>query len=685
MANRFWTGGTGSWDASTTTNWSATSGGAGGASVPTSADNVTLDTASNATSYTVTLTATANCANLTISAPASGNVTVAGTSIQLNVYGNFTLYSGMTWGAISVYFVATGAATVTTAGKTISVQEWNGVGGSWTNQDAFVSDSGPALRAGTLNTNGFAFTCVGFNSANTTSARTLTLGSSLFTCNSWTVASTNLTFNPNTSTIVVNGTIAFTSAGLTYNRVDFTGTGLATTISGANTFATLNRTNTSGYVGLLLGANQTVTGTFTCTGNNASTQRIYIASDTVGTPRTITAAVVSLTNVDFEDITGAGAATWSGTLVGDCGGNTGITFASPLTCYWVHDGTASHPITDTRWMTASGGAVATRFPLPHDTALFDASSFGATGKTVTIGTSALRLPSLNWSAATNAPTFTTEAITNIYGSIIFNSAVLRPGTNQLNLKGRGTHSITSGGVTWLNSNVTLTGAGTYTLTDAFTGANVGVTLASTLNTGGFAVTSRYMNMGGGSYSVLNMGATVWTVAGPGVLWSNAGGILNAGTSTFIFNDASSTTKTCFGGGSTFNNIWLTGAGTGTFDFIGNNTFNDFKVDTPPHTVRFTAGSITTIATLTVSGTVGNLMTLSGVTAANWSIVKTGGVVERAYLSVTNSQASPPGWFAATSTNGGSNTGWVFASKTMSVGARSNNINIISEGSFAGTM
>lgn len=60
MASRFWVGGTGTWDASTTTHWSATTGGAGGQSVPGSSDTVTLDGASGggtitaATDFTVT-------------------------------------------------------------------------------------------------------------------------------------------------------------------------------------------------------------------------------------------------------------------------------------------------------------------------------------------------------------------------------------------------------------------------------------------------------------------------------------------------------------------------------------------------------------------------------------------------------------------------------------------------------
>ena len=43
MANRYWVGGTGTWDASDTTHWSASSGGAGGASVPGSSDAALLD------------------------------------------------------------------------------------------------------------------------------------------------------------------------------------------------------------------------------------------------------------------------------------------------------------------------------------------------------------------------------------------------------------------------------------------------------------------------------------------------------------------------------------------------------------------------------------------------------------------------------------------------------------------
>lgn len=66
MAARFWVGGTGTWDNLSTTHWSATTGGAAGASAPTSADDVTFDAASGG--GTVTVNANLSLNNLTTGA-----------------------------------------------------------------------------------------------------------------------------------------------------------------------------------------------------------------------------------------------------------------------------------------------------------------------------------------------------------------------------------------------------------------------------------------------------------------------------------------------------------------------------------------------------------------------------------------------------------------------------------------
>lgn len=65
MANRYWVGGTGTWDGSNTANWSATSGGASGASVPTIADAAFFNASSGG--GTVTLGANVDCLTVNFS------------------------------------------------------------------------------------------------------------------------------------------------------------------------------------------------------------------------------------------------------------------------------------------------------------------------------------------------------------------------------------------------------------------------------------------------------------------------------------------------------------------------------------------------------------------------------------------------------------------------------------------
>jgi hypothetical protein len=89
MANRFWVGGDGTWDGSTTTHWSTTSGGSGGAAVPTSADAVIINGSSGSFSAGITIAAsyTAQCASIDWSASGLASINNGG-SAGLQVYGN---------------------------------------------------------------------------------------------------------------------------------------------------------------------------------------------------------------------------------------------------------------------------------------------------------------------------------------------------------------------------------------------------------------------------------------------------------------------------------------------------------------------------------------------------------------------------------------------------------------------
>lgn len=91
MANRYWVGGTGNWGS--TSKWSTSSGGSGGASVPTSSDDVIFDSNSGV-GFTVTIPGTnAECKSLSAGLP----FTITGTGGTLNVFGNITNLENITF------------------------------------------------------------------------------------------------------------------------------------------------------------------------------------------------------------------------------------------------------------------------------------------------------------------------------------------------------------------------------------------------------------------------------------------------------------------------------------------------------------------------------------------------------------------------------------------------------------
>jgi hypothetical protein len=229
MANRYWVGGTGTWNGTNTANWSASSGGATGASVPTSADNVFFDANSNTgtAAFTVTMATVAGvCADFDASA-VDGVMTLAGT-VALDVYGSFSFpptsrftrsYTGLT------------TFRATTTGKTISLNGGNlnsvvfdGVGGGWTLSNAFLAFGSTTLTNGSLDLNGFTLTNFSFIS-NNSNARTLAFnggsinltanvtGSSATLWNCTTV--TNFTV---TGTPTVNATADSTSGTRTFSH-----------------------------------------------------------------------------------------------------------------------------------------------------------------------------------------------------------------------------------------------------------------------------------------------------------------------------------------------------------------------------------------------------------------------------------------------------------------------------------
>jgi hypothetical protein len=482
MATFYWVGGSGTWDATSITNWASSSGGAGGAGVPTSDDNVIFDVASNAIAYTVTVGTNAACEDLTVAGPLVGNVTFSlAATARIDCHGSMTLpATGLTWtgvsGALITFKSTTTGKTVTTNGVTLTNTraDFSGAGGEWTLGSAFTLTAGFTLSVveGTFNTGNFNITGGQFTSTGDLT-RSINLGSSTVTLSATTVfivSGLNLTWNSGTSTInCSSASPAFTGGGLTFYNVSFTSTALGTTtINGANTFNNLTQASRSipGRRLVLLGDNQTVNGTLTLGATNLSTRRIRIESSVIGTQRTITlnGTLATLADVDFRNINAAGtvATPWTGTRLGNCLGNSNITFDAAKDCYRIGTGNWSA----TQWALTSGGAPgANNFPLAQDNAIFDTNT--------TTGTHTI---DLQWSIGTLDCSALNVAVTiasgsqfpDFYKNIILDSNVTLTGTSAWNFLGQGTiQSITSAGVTFTQPIVINSPSGTVQLLDAF--------------------------------------------------------------------------------------------------------------------------------------------------------------------------------------------------------------------------
>ena len=673
MSDRYWNpAGAANWaDANV---WALTDGGdPTGIAAPTSSDNVYF-TSTNINNCTVA--ATANCLNLDFTGGTGYTGTLAGAS-AMNIYGSSTLNAGMTrtyTGSITFRATATGK-TITCNSVTLNSSiTFLGSGGGWTLQDTLnISTKTITVTQGTFNTGGQTITA-GVITNSGSSVRGITLGASTITLSStipWTSSGSNLTFDAGTSTINLSaGTATFTGGGLTYYNVNFTAA-TSVSIGGANTFTNLTVTdNTSSNSTLSISANQTITGTLTLTG---ASNMMLVYSSVLGTSRTLTAAAVSLANLEFRDITAAGVASpFTGTVLADALGNSNITFTTPVTRYWV-GGTGSFSSTS-RWSTSSGGASGASVPLCHDTAIFDSNSFTSGGLTCTIDVK--RVPAIDFSGTANTPNLiiaTAPGVCEIYGSLDLTGVNTFTAIEQYYFYGRSTHTIKSNGKLFGNHVYFGAVGGSYTLSDNF-GSDAAATtdnltlIAGTFDANDFNVNYARVNLvlAGAVTRILTMGNGTWSLMGVGTVWDAASAAnltINSEGSTIKFTDISATVGVFAGGDFSYNNLWFSGGTTTkTYSITGTNTFADFKdTGTIAHTIQFPDGVATTVTTLNVNGNTGQLITLSRTSAGTFTISCAAGTISCDYLSISNSVASGGATFyaGANSTDGGGNTGWIF--------------------------
>lgn len=691
MASYYWVGGTANMTAANV--FATSSGGAGSATLSTITasddvffDNLSTGTATLPSSTTLTarsLDCTGFTGGITFAATTSvmtlGTSTVPASNIAVKFVAGMTLtLTGV--GTINLVTTSSTQQTVTTGGKTLPNVTFNG---SSTSSYLLSDDhncNAFSHSAGTLDTGNKTINCTTFLPSGATT-RTLTMGSSAINCSSSGNAinnssTTNQTISSNTATITVANT---TSGTLQFGSVNWNGTTFVLTQNagqsawtGAFTCATLTLASAAVKNAIVgLAANVTVTGTLSLN-SNSDVNRLHLIATTPGTAISVSAATLAATGVvNFMDITGAGAATWTAgasgaTNFGDGGGNSGITFATGSTQTF-SSGTKN-------WSDVT--VWTSRVPLPQDDVVVNTTT------TTTLTADMIWLgKSVNFTSFNKTFTFGAGAQLSVFGSLTLSSSMTFTMSNTctLTFRGRSSYTFTSAGITLSSSgnggvNLTAPG-GTITQQDALTintSVTTGVTNGLTINNGtwvdnGFNLTGTHVSITGtGTRALTKTGA--YTLGGVGVIWTAATttGLTFSDSGSITLSTASATTRTFAGGGLQYNTLTYTVAGsTGSLGFTGSGNYFDtfnFSDVTNARSVSFTSGTMTTIKNFNVNGTSGKLMTVNAVTGGSAAYLElVGAVTTNDYLSVQDIFSTLPYKFyaGANSTNVSGNTNVTF--------------------------
>lgn len=397
---------------------------------------------------------------------------------------------------------------------------------------------------------------------------------------------------------------------------------------------------------------------------NSATNRLLIYASVIGTAQTITNATTAFTNADFRDITFSSGVSLdlsaiSG-LSGDCGGNTITGGGSTLT--FTTAATQTYTGGTDNWSTAARWT--SRVPLPQDNVLMS----GVTGGTVTADMPRLG-KSIDWTGASGGPTFAASnggAGFTFYGSWTFISGMtVTSSTSMVPIfETRTTSTLTSAGKSFYSGNFAMFG-GTITLNDSMSFTNNTTNFANgTIVGNGFdasffdftdnnTAATKTINLGSGTWGVTRNTTHNWRTSGSGTTVIQGSSTISIGVGGFT------------GGGKTYNNILLTGSMT----FNDANTYNRiFTNGSGTMTITLPGSATTTILSGAGLANGTNVITFTP-SAGSATISKSGGVVSWDYVNLTNIPSTGGATFyaGANSTDGGGNTGWIFAAAPGTIG------------------
>lgn len=620
--------------------------------IPLIQDDVNFDNLSFTGTSTLNLNVAATCRNMDWTGLIQA-VTLSSAVNSLSVYGHTTLAAGLVWtftGTAYTYMGGIGSWNITTNGVIVSNRLYfDRVGGTWTNQDDFVSPYCACwLANGTWNTNSKQVTIatIFVNPG----IKTLTLGSSILTLSTQFDLyqnNINLTFNSDTSLVVLtNTTLSFPfwskNSNILFNDLSIIGKGVVAMVEGFK-----------------------CKGVVTLKGNSVTERLVLKPQYNASNPLTASSVIVEY--VDFHSCQGLGTANWNLSSAlggsGDICGNTNITFTPALSLYWYKNTGNYNDLS--KWFLSTGGTGGTgRIPLPQDCAVFDENSFDSPNSTITTDGLIAYKSGFDFSRITSNQNVAFGTVATC-GSLILNPLLTLIGYCGINFTaslrslsyiktfGKILSSIWIGGIVGYlpNAAVTLLDDLNCITLYSYTGG---------LIFNGFSVTAvtfrtsnqTYLDFGGGTFTITGNDFNISSV----ISYVNSLCHINIQPTSNLVD-----ITVAFRPSSIYAKVTIGGANSGLVLLSGNCTINEITIN-PGRKVNFTAGTTTTIGKLTAIGTPSQPITIGSITAATHNLVKIGAdMVEVEYCNIRNSNATPTDKWAGgdTSFDGGGNSGWTF--------------------------
>jgi hypothetical protein len=311
--------------------------------------------------------------------------------------------------------------------------------------------------------------------------------------------------------------------------------------------------------------------------------------------------------------------------------------------YWVGTGSSDTWIatTNTNWSTLTGGTNNAPAPTSTDDVCFDANSNLGTFTNAVISAN-ITIKSLTTTGFTGTITQNSAIALFIEGSLTLTSGMTyTPVASNSIIEFLGSTSgqtINTGGQAV--AEIAIEGTGSWTLAAPVTCTANFLVGEGTFSTGNFNVTSpgfdvsasltRSVSLGSSTITLNSSGSSIWNATTTTSL------TFNAGTSSILITDTTSSAKTFVGGSLTYYNLAISGGVTATnqISITGANTFNILTLGAWMN-IQFPASATNTAAsfvavgasgkviaiTSSISGTAALLSQATGTVCSNWLSLK----------------------------------------------------------------